>query len=107
MLQLYEGSTSVCAIKVRLVLFEKTISFKSCPIDLRVGEQFDPDYLKLNPKGVVPTLVDNGTPVVESSVIMQYLEDKHPLPSLLPIEATNRKRMRRLIRCIDDKVHPS
>lgn len=107
MLQLYEGSTSVCAIKVRLVLFEKTISFKSCPIDLRVGEQFDPDYLKLNPKGVVPTLVDNGTPVVESSVIMQYLEDKHPLPSLLPIEATNRKRMRRLIRCIDDEVHPS
>ena len=107
MLQLYEGSTSVCAIKVRLALFEKTIPFESCPIDLRAGDQFDPDYLKLNPKGVVPTLVDGGTPIVESSVIMQYVEDKRPSPPLLPADPIDRARMRLMMKRIDDEVHPS
>jgi glutathione S-transferase len=58
MLKLYDGTTSVCAIKVRLVLFEKAIPFESRNIDLRAGDQFDPAYLKLNPNAVVPTLVD-------------------------------------------------
>ena len=58
MLKLYDGTTSVCAIKVRLALFEKRVPFESHNIDLRAGDQFDPDYLKLNPNAVVPTLVD-------------------------------------------------
>ena len=107
MLKLYEGSTSVCAIKVRLALFEKEIPFESCPIDLRAGDQFNPEYLKLNPKGVVPTLVDNSTPIVESSIIMQYVEDKHPERSLLPAEPFDRARMRLWMKRIDDEVHPS
>ena len=67
MLKLYDGTTSVCAIKVRLVLFEKGIPFESHNMDLRRGDQLDPAYLALNPNGVVPTLDDGGEIVIESS----------------------------------------
>ena len=75
MLILYDGTTSVCAIKVRLTLVEKGLDFQSRNIDLRKGEQFSSDYLQLNPNAVVPTLVDGDNIVLESSIIMQYLED--------------------------------
>ena len=84
MLILYDGTTSVCAIKVRLTLAEKGLAFQSRTLDLRKGDQFDPDYLKLNPGAVVPTLLDGDEVITESSVIMQYLEDISPDPTLLP-----------------------
>lgn len=105
MLTLYDGTTSVCAIKVRLALHEKGIAFDSHNIDLRAGDQFDPDYLKLNPNAVVPTLVDSGDVVIESSVILQYLEDTRPDPSLLPAAAIDRARMRLWMKRGDDAVH--
>ena len=107
MLTLYDGTTSVCAIKVRLALHEKGVAFESRNIDLRAGEQFDPAYLKLNPHAVVPTLVDGDFVVIESSVILQYLEDTHPDPSLLPAAAIDRARMRIWMKRVDDAVHPS
>lgn len=107
MLTLYDGTTSVCAIKVRLVLCEKSLPFESRTLDLRAGDQFDPAYLKLNPNGVVPTLDDGGAIVVESSVIMQYLEDRNPAPSLLPAAMLDRARMRLWLKRMDDVVHPS
>lgn len=108
MLKLYDGTTSVCAIKVRLALFEKSIPFESHNIDLRAGDQFDPDYLKLNPNAVVPTLDDGGTIVTESSVIMAYLEDRFAdTPPLLPADAFDRARMRLWMKRVDDVVHPS
>lgn len=107
MLKLYDGKTSVCAIKVRLSLFEKGVPFESHNIDLRAGDQFDPDYLKLNPNAVVPTLVDGDDVVIESSVILQYLEDTRPDPSLLPASAADRARMRIWMKRVDDVVHPS
>lgn len=108
MLKLYDGATSVCAIKVRLVLFEKSIPFESRNIDLRAGDQFDPDYLKLNPNAVVPTLDDDGAIVTESSVIMHYLEDRFAdTPPLLPADALDRARMRLWMKRVDDAVHPS
>ncbi len=58
MLKLYHGTTSVCAAKVRLVLYEKGMSFESELLNLQQGDQHKPDYLKLNPKAAVPTLVD-------------------------------------------------
>ncbi len=107
MLKLYEGTTSVCAIKVRLTLFEKGLAFESRDIDLRAGDQFEPEYLQLNPKGVVPTLDDGGRIVTESSVIQHYVEDAYPQPSLLPCEPFDRARMRLVMKRIDDEVHPS
>jgi len=102
----------VCAIKVRLSLFEKNIAFKSQNIDLRSGDQFQPDYLKLNPNAVVPTLVDERfgqtkTVITESSVILQYLEDTNPGSALLPTSSIDRANMRLWLKRVDDIVHPS
>lgn len=111
MLILYDGTTSVCAIKVRLVLAEKGLAWESRTLDLRKGDQFDPDYVKLNPNAVVPTLIDNSDGhdeiILESSVIMQYLEDIAPQPTLLPERPADRARMRIWLKRIDDPIHPS
>ena len=60
MIELYHHGSSVCAAKVRLVLAENGIEWKGYYVDLLEGDQFSPDYIKLNPKAVVPTLVRNG-----------------------------------------------
>ena len=98
---------SVCAIKVRLGLFEKGIPFESLNIDLRRGDQLNPAYLALNPNGVVPTLDDDGKIITDSSVIMHYLEDTHPTPSLLPESPVDRAAMRLWMKRVYDTVHPS
>ena len=107
MLILYDGTTSVCAIKVRLALAEKGLEFESRNIDLRKGEQFANSYLKLNPNAVVPTLVDNDEVILESSIIMQYLEDLAPEKPLLPKTPLNRAKMRLWLKRVDDSIHPS
>jgi len=66
--------TSVCAAKVRVTLTEKQQQWEGHLIDLNRGEQFHPDYVKLNPNAVVPTLVHNDVVVIESTVINEYLE---------------------------------
>jgi len=107
MLILYDGTTSVCAIKARLTLAEKGLAFESRTLDLRRGDQFDPDYLKLNPGAVVPTLVDGDEVIVESSIIVQYLEDLKPEPTALPETPAARARMRLWLKRIDDPLHPA
>ena len=106
MLTLYDSTTSVCAIKIRLALHEKRVPFQSYNIDLRSGDQFDPDYLKLNPNAVVPTLVDDGYVIIESSVILNYVDDIHPIPSLVPV-IHDRAQMRLWMKRIDEVVHPA
>ena len=71
MLVLYHTSHSTCSQKVRLVLHEKGVKFDEVRIDLAKKEQLKPDYLALNPNGVVPTLVDDGIPIIEFSVICE------------------------------------
>ena len=107
MLTLYDGTTSVCAIKVRLTLAEKVLSWESRMLDLRRGDQFEADYLKLNPGAVVPTLIDGEAVIIESSVIMQYLEDLQPKPTLLPKAPLDRARLRLWLKRIDDPTHPA
>ena len=107
MLTLYDGTTSVCAIKVRLTLAEKGLSWESRTLDLRRGDQFDAEYLKLNPGAVVPTLIDGPDVIIESSVIMQYLEDLAPTPTLLPTSPIDRARLRLWLKRIDDPTHPA
>ena len=106
MLKLYDGTTSVCAIKVRLVLAEKGLAFESKTLNLRAGDQFAPEYLKLNPGAVVSTLLDDDFVVIESSIIQCYLEDRFPEPSLLPASAQDRSRMRHWMKRIDAPTHP-
>ncbi len=74
MLELYHNGLSSCSQKVRLVLAEKDIDFTSRDINLVAGEQHAPDYVKLNPNHVVPTLVHDGRVLIESSLIDEYLD---------------------------------
>ncbi|MPY69567.1 MAG: glutathione S-transferase family protein [Alphaproteobacteria bacterium] len=107
MLTLYHGTTSVCACKVRIVFAEKGEGFEGKMLDLGRGDQFDPAYAKINPNALVPTLDHDGRIVPESSVIMQYLEDLFPEPSLTPADPFDRARMRLWMKRIDDPIHPA
>src|SRR5215470_11397899 len=71
------------------------------------GDQFAPTYLKLNPNGVVPTLVHGGVPITESALILYYLEDTFPEPPLMPKEPQARHRGRMYNKLIDEYVHNS
>ena len=108
MLELYTHPMSPCAQKVRIVLAEKNLEWTKKHVDLPNKENLQADYLKLNPLGVVPTLVDDGVPVIESSIICEYLEDAYPsAPSLRPADSHQRARMRFWMKHVDSKLHPS
>ena len=106
-LELYTHPMSPCSQKVRIVLFEKDLSWTKIDVDLPGKANLEPDYLKLNPLGVVPTLVDDGKSVIESSIICEYLEDKFPAPVLRPADAWQVTQMRFWMKHIDNKLHPA
>jgi glutathione S-transferase len=107
MLELYHFDRSTAAQKVRLVLAEKGLEWKGHYIEtgFEARDQHDPDYLKLNPRGVVPTLVHDGRVIRESNVILEYLEDAFPAHPLRPDDPFERAEMRLWTRRIDDGVH--
>ncbi len=74
-LELYNAPHSTCSQKVRLTLAEKTLDFVEHHVSLWDNEHLTDWYLKLNPNGVVPTLVHGGQPVIDSSVINEYLDE--------------------------------
>lgn len=79
--------------KVHMFLEEAGAAYQLSKLDLLKGEQKKPDYLKLNPNGKVPTLVDDGFVLWESNAILLYLAEKFPTTKLLPIDAHDRARM--------------
>lgn len=106
MLDLYHNGTSVCAAKVRLLLAEKDLPWNGHYLDVLAGDQFDPEYLKLNPKAVVPTIVHDGTVVTESTVICEYLDEVFPEVPLRPADPAGRARMRIWTKIVDEVLHP-
>ena len=105
MLKLYHFNNSVCSQKVRLALAAKGLDYDQQLVDLFRIEQYDPDYLKLNPKGVVPTLVHDGRPIIESTLICEYLDDAFPEPPLKPADAAARAEMRLWSKAVDEGLH--
>src|SRR5262245_21465311 len=85
-LHLYHYAMSNCSQKVRMVLAEKRLGWMSHHLDLMKGEQATEAYRQINPNGVVPTLVHDGAIVIESSDIMEYLDDHFPDPPLRPTD---------------------
>ena len=106
MIELYQSYLSTCSGKVRLVLEEKGLAYKEHVINLQKGDQFSPDYMKLNPKSIVPTIINNGEVFRESSVICEYLDDLQPEPPLRPSDPMKRAKMRLWMKFMDDEVHP-
>jgi glutathione S-transferase len=107
MLMLYHHGSSVCAAKVRLVLAEKRLAWEGVYIDILRGDQFDPAYMKLNPKAVVPTLVHDGRVILESTVIAEYLDEIQPEPPLKPADPADRADMRLWTKAVDEQLHPA
>ncbi len=105
MLMLYDFGNSVCCQKVRITLRTKRLEWQAIRVDLFKSEQYDPKYLKLNPKGVVPTLVHDGKPVIESTLICEYLDETFPEPPLIPDDVWQRTRMRLWSKMVDEGLH--
>lgn len=107
MLELYHAELSPCAQKVRMVLGEKRLDYQSHIVDILNKDNLKPEYLKLNPNGVVPTLVDDGAPIIESTLINEYLEDTHPQIPLRPSTPRACADMRIWTKLVDEKLHPA
>jgi glutathione S-transferase len=104
-LTLYDFGNSVCCQKVRITLTEKSLAWDAIRVDLFKSEQYDPKYLKLNPKGVVPTLVHDGVPIIESTLICEYIDETFPDPPLMPESPAARTRMRLWSKMVDEGLH--
>lgn len=107
MLEIYTHPMSPCAQKVRILLAEKNLDWKKHHVNLQEKENLKPEYLKLNPLGVVPTLVEHGQAIIESSIICEYLDDAYPEPTLRPADPYQRSTMRYWMKHVDVKLHPS
>jgi glutathione S-transferase len=100
---LYNAPQSTCSQRVRFVLNAKQLPFEEVKLDLLAGDQLKPDYLALNPNGVVPTLDHDGAIVIDSSVIIEYLDEIAPeSESFTSADPVARARMRALMRFIDE-----
>jgi glutathione S-transferase len=107
MLVLYHHGSSVCAAKVRLALAEKNLPWQGRYVDILKGEQFTPEFRRLNPKALVPVLVDDGRVITESTVINEYLEERFPEPTIFPRDPYLRARMRIWTKAVDEYLHPA
>ena len=99
---LYNAPQSTCSQRVRFVLNAKGLAFDEVKLNLLDGDQLKPDYLKLNPNGVVPTLDHDGQIVIDSTVIAEYLDEVAPAASFTPENPVPRARMRALMHFIDE-----
>ena len=100
---LYNAPQSTCSQRVRFALNAKDILFDEIKLDLLAGDQLKPDYLALNPNGVVPTLDHDGAIIIDSSVIIEYLDEIAPEPTnFTPEDPVLRARMRTLMHFIDE-----
>jgi glutathione S-transferase len=90
-----------------VVLYEKSIPYETVPVDLVKKEQKRPEFLKMNPYGKVPVLVDGNTIIYESCIINEYLEEKYPDTPLLPADPGLRSKIRILIDYGVNRTYPA
>jgi len=107
-MQLYSYFRSSAAYRVRIALNLKGLSYEYLPVHLLKdgGQQTSASYRKLNPTALVPTLVDGEAVIVQSLAIIEYLEETHPEPALLPSDPVGRARVRDLALGIACDTHP-
>ena len=94
MIKLYDFPQSPNCQKVKLVLAEKDLSYETVFVDLMNNAQRSADFLRLNPYGKVPVLIDEDEVIYDSTIINEYLDDEYPHPPLMPTESDGRARAR-------------
>src|SRR3954451_1037542 len=106
-MKLFTYWRSQAAFRVRVAMRLKGLAMEKVSLDLLKGDQFAPDYQKLNPEGVVPTLIDgDGPPLVQSLAILEYLEEKYPDPPILPKDLRARAHARAIAHMVAMDAHP-
>jgi len=104
---LYNAPQSTCSQRVRFVLNAKRLPFDEVKLNLLEGDQLKPEYLKLNPNGVVPTLDHDGAIIIDSTVITEYLDEISPDDTFTPEDPVERAHMRTLMHYIDEMPAPA
>jgi glutathione S-transferase len=102
-LELYNFPASTCSLKVRICLAEKNLDWLDHRLSPGGTDHLTPTYLKMNPNGVVPTLLHNGDPILDSSVIIEYLDEVFPEVKLTPNDPKKRATMRWWLRYFEEK----
>jgi maleylpyruvate isomerase len=97
---------SSASYRVRIALNLKGLSADHLPHHLRKGEQRDPAYLAINPQGLVPTLQDGNTTITQSLAIIEWLDETHPEPPLLPKDPLRRAKVRAFAQALACDTHP-
>lgn len=105
-MKLYGYFRSSAAFRVRIALNLKGLAYGQVPVHLRKNEQQKPDFLAMQPQGLVPALEDEGAVFIQSLAIIEYLDETHREPPLLPADAAGRARVRALAQAIACDVHP-
>src|SRR6266850_1782391 len=105
-MKLYSYFRSSAAFRVRIALNLKGLSYDAAAIHLRRNDQGAPDYRSVNPQGLVPALEDGGQTLIQSMAIIEYLDELHPEPPLLPKDPAGRARVRALAGVVACDIHP-
>ncbi len=105
-MDLYTYYRSSASYRVRIALNLKGLSATPHYVHLRDGAQRSDDYLKVNPQGLVPALTDDGATIGQSLAIIEYLDETHPEPPLLPADPRDRARVRQIALTIACDIHP-
>ena len=105
-IKLYNYFRSSASFRVRIALEVKGLPYDYAPVHLLKGEHMAPDFVKLNPDALVPVLCEGTDVLNQSLAIVEYLEETHPEPSLLPGSARNRAHIRAIALAIACEIHP-
>jgi maleylpyruvate isomerase len=105
-LKLYSFFRSGTSHRLRIALGLKGLDAQYLPVDLRTEQHLGAEYKAINPQGFVPTLVHDGKALIQSPAIIEWLEERHPEPALLPAGADDRARVRALAAIVGCDIHP-
>ncbi len=105
-MKLYTYYRSTAAFRVRIALNVKGLAYQTVSKHLRKGEHRKVEFLAMNPQGLVPALQDDGVIIAQSLAIIEYLDERHPQPPLLPHSAADRARVRAMALAVACDMHP-
>ena len=105
-MKLHNFFRSSTSHRLRIALNLKGLQYEYLPVDLRTEQHLTPEFRTLNPQGLVPAFVHEGTVLTQSPAIIEWLEERYPTPALLPTDPDARARVRALAAIVGCDIHP-